>query len=216
MESVLVFDSLCSHTCYPSQELKPKGISPAAMLAKSVALALEKHPVINNAYSTEDGILVNKDISVSMAVAAGGGLVTPTLVYANKRGISDLSKDWKQLVVKAKTGELASIECEFGTFTISNKALLGDTSVESMLPPGQGGILVVGATRSEAINATTSTGVGSKPANGKKQATTQRMVTMTATFDGRLVSEKDASEFLKTLRDVIENQMAIVGGATTK
>ena len=170
------------------------------MLAKSVALALEKHPVINSAYSDENGIVVNKDINISMAViAVDGGLVMPTLSRVNKRNIIALSNDWKQLARKSKSGGNA-LECDnTGTFTVCNLSLLGNKKSESLLSLGQGGALVVGSTRSEKVQ------------TKKLTTTTRRMVTMTGTFDARIVSTRDASKFFKTLKQIIQDEMEVVG-----
>ena len=177
------------------------GVSPASMLAKSVALALEKHPVINSAYSDEDGIVVNEDINISMAVIAiDGGLVMPTLSRVNKRNIIALSNDWKQLARKSKSGGDA-LQCDnnSGTFTVCNLSLLGNKKSESLLSLGQGGVLIVGSTRSEKVQT-------------KKLITkTRRIVTMTGTFDARIVSTRDATNFLKSLKQIIQDEMDIVG-----
>ena len=79
------------------QKLKPKGVTVSALLAKAVALAIEKYPIINSSYSTEGGgsIRYNPDINIAMAVAIDGGLITPTLKYANERSIEELGENWK-------------------------------------------------------------------------------------------------------------------------
>ena len=76
------------------QSVKPKGVTVSALLAKAVALALEKYPVINSSYSSE-GTVYNSEINVAMAVAIDGGLITPTLKYANERNIIELGENWK-------------------------------------------------------------------------------------------------------------------------
>jgi pyruvate dehydrogenase E2 component (dihydrolipoamide acetyltransferase) len=79
------------------QKLKSKGVTVSALLAKAVALAIEKIPIINSSYSTEGGgsVVYNPDINIAMAVAIDGGLITPTLKYANERSIFELAENWK-------------------------------------------------------------------------------------------------------------------------
>lgn len=74
--------------------VKAKGITVSALLAKAVAEAIEKHPVINSSFR-EDGTFFNRDINIAMAVAIDGGLITPVLKYANERDVSDLGENWK-------------------------------------------------------------------------------------------------------------------------
>ncbi len=76
------------------QSVKPKGVTVSALLAKAVAKAIEKHPIINSSFRPE-GTFFNKDINIAMAVAIEGGLITPVLKYANERDVLELGENWK-------------------------------------------------------------------------------------------------------------------------
>ena len=76
------------------QSVKSKGVTVSALLAKAVAKAIEKHPIINSSFR-EEGTYFNKDINIAMAVAIDGGLITPVLKYANERDVLDLGENWK-------------------------------------------------------------------------------------------------------------------------
>jgi pyruvate dehydrogenase E2 component (dihydrolipoamide acetyltransferase) len=106
------------------QKMKPSGISVSALLAKAVALVIEKHPIINSSFSN-DNIAYKADIYIAMAVAIDGGLITPTIMYANERSVTDIQENWKELVGKAKAGTLSPAEYTTGTFTISNMGMFG-------------------------------------------------------------------------------------------
>lgn len=80
---------------HANQKLKPNGVTVSALLAKAVALAVEKHPIINSSYAPSGGTTFNKDINIAMAVAIDGGLITPTIKYANERSIAEIGEDWK-------------------------------------------------------------------------------------------------------------------------
>lgn len=185
------------------KKLKPDGVSVSAMLAKAVALAIEKHPIMNSAYSDQNGggIMYKKDINIAMAVAIEGGLITPTLMYANERPVKELAENWQELVGKAKSGSLSPAEYTTGTFTISNMGMFGVTQFGSLLPVGQGGILAVGATQDMIV-----------PDNaavlGMKKV---RKMTVTLTADHRQIYGSDAAMFLKTLKSIMENDVAKLG-----
>ena len=172
------------------------------MLAKAVALAIEKHPIINSSYSPEQGggVKYNPDINIAMAVAIDGGLITPTLQYANERSILELGENWKELVEKAKTGSLSPAEYQSGTFTISNLGMFGVSEFGAILPPGQGGILAIGATQDHIV-----------PCNqavlGMKKV---RKMTITLTADHRQIYGADSALFLKTLADIMENKLELI------
>jgi pyruvate dehydrogenase E2 component (dihydrolipoamide acetyltransferase) len=180
------------------QKVKPKGVSVSAMLAKAVALAIEKHPIINSAFSPENGgsILYKKDINIAMAVAIEGGLLTPTLTYANERSVVDLAEHWKELVDKAKKGTLAPSEYNSGTFTISNMGMLGVTHFGALLPPGQGGILAIGGTQEVIVP-------DSQAVLGMKKV---KKMTVTLTCDHRQIYGADAANFLSTLANIMEQK----------
>jgi pyruvate dehydrogenase E2 component (dihydrolipoamide acetyltransferase) len=76
------------------KQVKPKGVTVSALLAKAVAKAIEKHPIVNSSFRPE-GTFFNKDINIAMAVAIDGGLITPVLKYANERGVLELGENWK-------------------------------------------------------------------------------------------------------------------------
>ena len=180
-------------------KVKANGISVSALIAKACALAIERHPIINSAFSEQDGggTLFKKDINIAMAVAIDGGLITPTLMYANERPVAELAENWKELVGKAKSGTLSPAEYTTGTFTISNMGMFGVTDFGSLLPVGQGGILAVGATQDAVV-----------PCNqsvlGLKKV---RKMTITLTCDHRQIYGADAALFLRTLKNIMENEL---------
>lgn len=166
-------------------------------MAKAVALAIEKHPIINSAYSSQDGggIEYKQDINIAMAVAIDGGLITPTLKYANERSVVELGEEWKELVGKAKSGTLSPDEYQSGTFTISNMGMFGVTDFGALLPVGQGGILAVGGTQDFIVPDT-------QAVLGMKKV---RKMTVTLTCDHRQIYGADAALWLKTLADIMVN-----------
>lgn len=184
------------------QKLKPNGVTVSALLAKAVALAIEKHPIINSSYSTKEGggIEYNPDINIAMAVSIDGGLITPTLKYANERSVVELGENWKELVGKARVGGLSPDEYQSGTFTISNMGMFGVTEFGAILPPGQGGILAIGATQ-EFIVPDTQAVLGMKKIN---------KMTVTLTADHRQIYGADSALFLKTLADIMENKLELL------
>jgi len=104
------------------QQVKPKGVTVSALLAKAVAKAIEKHPIVNSSFRPE-GTFFNKDINIAMAVAIDGGLITPVLKYANERDVMELGENWKvsfwcaslYICLKALVSNLSILCCYSGT-----------------------------------------------------------------------------------------------------
>ncbi len=174
------------------QKVKPKGVTVSALLAKAVALAIEKYPIINSSY-TPEGTVFNPDINIAMAVAIDGGLITPTLKYANERNIMELGEDWKELVGKAKSGTLSPDEYNSGTFTISNLGMFGVSQFDAILPSGMGGILAIGGTSEQIVP-------DSQAVLGMKKVS---KMTVTLTCDHRQIYGADAALFLKEFNEVM-------------
>lgn len=176
------------------QQVKPKGVTVSALIAKAVAKAIEKHPIVNSSFRPE-GTFFNKDINIAMAVAIDGGLITPVLKYANERDVMELGENWKELVGKAKSGTLSPDEYNSGTFTISNMGMFGVAQFDAILPAGQGGILAVAGTQEHIVPCKQSI-LGLKKIS---------KMTVTLTCDHRQIYGADAALFLKTLNEVMMN-----------
>ena len=173
--------------------MKPKGVTVSALLSRAVALAIEKHPIVNAHFDdATKSIVYHKDINIANAVAIDGGLITPVIQNCNMKDIMSVSGEWKELVGKAKTGKLAPAEFQSGTFAISNLGMFGVSQFGSLLPPGTGSILAIGGAQ-EAV----------KMKDGKPVAVKEMEVTITC--DHRHIYGADAALFLKTLAEIMED-----------
>jgi pyruvate dehydrogenase E2 component (dihydrolipoamide acetyltransferase) len=178
------------------KKIKPKGVTMSALLAKAVADTLVAHPLLNTSYSSE-GIRYPDGINIAMAVTMpDGGLITPVLKAADQQDIYSLSRTWKDLVARSRTKQLQPDEYNSGTFTISNLGMFGVDSFDAILPPGQGSILAIGASKPTVV------------ANADGTLGIQRQMTVNITCDHRNIYGADAAAFLKDLADKIENDTA--------
>jgi pyruvate dehydrogenase E2 component (dihydrolipoamide acetyltransferase) len=174
------------------KQLKSKGVTMSALLAKAVAITLQKHPLLNASYS-DQGIVHSNSINIAVAVAMDdGGLITPVLQSADQIDIYSLSRNWKSLVDRARAKQLQPEEYSTGTFTISNLGMFGVDTFDAILPPGQGSILAIGASRPQVV--ATPDGMF-----GVKQ---QMQVNITC--DHRIIYGAHAAAFLKDLALCIE------------
>jgi pyruvate dehydrogenase E2 component (dihydrolipoamide acetyltransferase) len=175
------------------KQVKSKGVTMTALLAKAVALTLQKHPVVNARY-TEQGTQYNGEINVAIAVAmSDGGLITPVLQNADKMDIYSLSRTWKDLVERSRVKQLQPQEYNSGTFTLSNLGMFGVDRFDAILPPGQGAILAIGSSRPQVV-ATSDGMIGVRSQMG-----------VNITCDHRIIYGTDAAAFLQDLAELIEN-----------
>ncbi|BAU07884.1 branched-chain alpha-keto acid dehydrogenase subunit E2 [Fischerella thermalis CCMEE 5330] len=174
------------------KQIKSKGVTMTALLAKAVAVTLQKHPLINANYS-DQGIVYPASINVAVAVAMDdGGLITPVLQNADQLDIYSLSRTWKSLVERARVKKLQPEEYSTGTFTLSNLGMFGVDRFDAILPPGQGSILAIGASRPQVV----------ATADGMFGIKQQMQVNMTS--DHRIIYGAHAAAFLQDLAKLIE------------
>jgi pyruvate dehydrogenase E2 component (dihydrolipoamide acetyltransferase) len=111
---------------------------------KAAALALRQVPEANSAW-TDEAILQFDDVDISVAVATNGGLITPIVRQADRKGLASLSADVKLLAARAREGKLQPSEFQGGSFTISNLGMFGVRAFSAIINPPQSCILAVGA-----------------------------------------------------------------------
>ncbi|MEM9090277.1 MAG: dihydrolipoamide acetyltransferase family protein [Cyanobacteria bacterium P01_F01_bin.53] len=175
------------------KQIKPKGVTMTALLAKAVAVTLKKHPVVNASFAPT-GIQYSSSINIAVAVAMpDGGLITPVLRGADQMDIYSLSRTWKDLVARSRSKQLSPEEYNSGTFTLSNLGMFGVDSFDAILPPGQGSILAIGGSQPKVV----------ATKDGMMGVRNQMRVNMTS--DHRIIYGADGAAFLKDLCDLIEN-----------
>ncbi len=173
------------------KQIKSKGVTMTALLAKAVAVTLQKHPLVNASYS-EQGIVYRTGINIAVAVAMDdGGLITPVLQNADQQDIYSLSRNWKALVDRARAKQLQPEEYNSGTFTLSNLGMFGVDTFDAILPPGQGSILAIGASQPQVVAIDGMMGV-------------RQQMRVNITCDHRIIYGTTAAAFLQDLAKLIE------------
>jgi pyruvate dehydrogenase E2 component (dihydrolipoamide acetyltransferase) len=176
------------------KQVKGKGVTMTALLAKAVAVTLARHPQVNAATSA-DGSAMAYPAAVNVAVAVAmedGGLITPVLAAADRTDIYSLARNWADLVARARSKQLKPEEYSTGTFTLSNLGMFGVDRFDAILPPGTGSILAVAASRPTVLAGK----------DGSMRVANQMQVNLTC--DHRTIYGAHAAAFLKDLAQLIE------------
>ena len=180
------------------KKVKPKGVTMTALLAKAVGVALAQHPIMFATLSPAgDAIVYNEKVNIAVAVALEQGLITPVLQDTAGTDVYEIGRKWKDLVKKARGAGLGPADYAGGNFTISNLGMFGVDCFDAILPPGQGAILAVGASKPTVV-----------PVNGMIGVKT--LMTVNITADHRHINGDVAAEFLKTLKAVVEDPKDLV------
>ncbi len=166
------------------------------LVIKATALALKKVPNANSSW-TDEAILLYNNVDISVAVAIDGGLITPIIKNADQKSIVAISQEMKSLAKKAREGKLQPEEFQGGSFSISNLGMFGIDNFNAIVNPPQSCILAVGQ------------GVA-KPIVENNQIKIATTMNVTLSSDHRSVDGSVGAEFLKALRNCIENPVLML------
>jgi len=166
-------------------------VSYTAILVKTVARTLIEHPIIN---STLDGnqIKIFEKANVGVAVATENGLVVPVIRDADKASLQNIDMTIRDLTAKAKQGKLAKEEISGGTFTITNLGMYGVDFFTSIINPPEAAILGVGK-------------ITERPVVADGKIVIKPLMMLSLSYDHRIVDGAPAAEFLRKLKERIEN-----------
>jgi pyruvate dehydrogenase E2 component (dihydrolipoamide acetyltransferase) len=161
------------------------------LLIEAVAQALRSHPRLNATAST-DAVQEHDSIDIGVAVALEDGLIAPVIRAAHTKSLRVIADESRQLAERARHGTLSVDDVSGGTFTITNLGMYGIDSFTPILHTPQVAILGIGR-------------IIEKPAVHAGQIVPRPMMTLSLTFDHRVVDGAPAALFL---RQVVDNLQA--------
>ena len=172
-------------------QAKEVSITYTDLLVKVVANALGEHPRLN-ATLTDEGIHLLSEINIGVAVALEDGLVVPVVRDADKERLSEISTQVKSFAERARGNQLTPGELQGGTFTITNLGNFGIDAFTPIINPPESAILGVGR-------------ILKKPIVHNDEIVIRSMLTLSLTFDHRVVDGAPAAQFLQTVSGYIQD-----------
>lgn len=172
------------------------------MLIKAIAKACEKVPLANSYWLESEGVIRQfKNVDVSVAVATPTGLITPIVKNAHAKGLAQISKEAKDLGKRAKIGKLSPEEYQGGTITISNLGMNHAVSMfTSIINPPQSSIIAISTVDRKAV----------EDKSSEKGFSFVDVLTITGTFDHRVTDGAVGGEFIKALKEIVENPLSFM------
>ena len=158
------------------------------LLIHATARALSRHPRMNSRLSDE-AILLLAEVNVGMAVALEEGLIVPVIANADRKSLREIAAATRDLGERARAGQLKLEDVNGGTFSITNLGNFGVDAFTPILNPGETGILGVGR-------------IVEKPAVYRGEIVRRSMLTLSLTFDHRVIDGAPAANFLQTVIDI--------------
>jgi pyruvate dehydrogenase E2 component (dihydrolipoyllysine-residue acetyltransferase) len=160
------------------------------ILTKVCAVALMRHRAVNALFAGEE-IHLMPTANIGIAVAVPNGLVVPVQRSCETKTIPQLANERADLVARTRGGGLRQDDLEGGTFTISNLGMYGVERFVAVLNPPQAAILAVGA-------------IEERPVVLDGELVARPVLEMTLTCDHRSLDGATASEFLRTVKQFLE------------
>jgi pyruvate dehydrogenase E2 component (dihydrolipoamide acetyltransferase) len=166
-------------------------------IIRAIALALRHHPNVNASWG-EDAITQHGEVHVGVAVATPDGLITPVIRNADTKAVTDIASEVRALAEKAKNRRLKPDEYQGSTFTISNLGAWGIEEFTAIINPPNAAILAIGAAEARAV------------VDANRQIVVRDRMKVTMSCDHRIVDGALGADFLKTLRQYVEQPLRLV------
>lgn len=178
-------------------EVSPVKVSFNDMVIKAAALALKQHPAVNSAW-LGDKIRKYNYVNIGVAVAVDEGLLVPVVRDADKKTLSVIGSEVKDMAGKAKDKKLQPKDWEGNTFSISNLGMFGIDEFTAIINPPDSCIMAVGGIK--------------KVAAFKEDGTIYptNIMKVTLSCDHRVVDGATGAAFLQTFKKLLENPLGML------
>jgi pyruvate dehydrogenase E2 component (dihydrolipoamide acetyltransferase) len=159
-------------------------VSLTDLLVTAVGNQLDAQPAFNALFEDGEHRLI-EEVNVGVAVDVDEGLVTPVVPEVTEKSVEELASVRSRLTDRALSGEFTSDDLAGGTFTVSNLGMFGVDSFDPVINPPETAILGVGRVRDDGT------------------------MTLSLSFDHRVVNGADAARFLDGLVDRLTDPVAM-------
>lgn len=175
-----------------NQELSKKDIkiSYNTLLIKLVAQAINEFPYINVSLLPE-GLQQHYQVNVGLAVDTPRGLMVPVVKDADHKNFECIQQDLDSIIKRALEGTASWDDVTGGTFTITNLGAFEIDAFTPLINPPESAILGIGR-------------IHEKPVVVDGQIVVREMMSLSISFDHRLVDGAPAARFLQRVKQFIE------------
>ncbi len=159
--------------------------------AKLVAIALHEHPALNARWR-DDAIELFDEVHIGIAVDTNEGLMVPVVRDALHQSVFEIAHQSRDLIEKARARRLTAQDLQGGTFTISNLGSLGIDAFTPIINFPETAVLGLGRIQTRSSIAFDNSATPPRIPN-------QQVMTLSLTFDHRVLDGAPAARFLQTL-----------------
>jgi pyruvate dehydrogenase E2 component (dihydrolipoamide acetyltransferase) len=175
---------------------KERKIAYNTLLAALAARALNEYPQLNSRLEA-DGLHLLADINIALAIDTERGLMTPVLRNVDALNLPAIQQGYNDLAGRALNGRSLPQDFEGGTFTITNLGALEIDGFTPIINPPQAAILGVGR-------------IADRPVAREGAVVVRPMITLSLSFDHRIVDGAPAARFLQRVKQLVERPLALL------
>jgi pyruvate dehydrogenase E2 component (dihydrolipoamide acetyltransferase) len=169
-----------------------------AFLVKACVSVLKQFPDFNSSLSPEkDSLILKKFYNIGIAVDTPDGLVVPVVKDADRKGITELSKEFGDISKKARDGKLSPNDLQGGTFTISSLGGIGGTSFTPIVNAPE--VAILGVVRSKM-----------SPVWNGSEFVPRMMLPLSLSYDHRVIDGALAARFTRQLCYLLEDDRRLL------
>jgi pyruvate dehydrogenase E2 component (dihydrolipoamide acetyltransferase) len=166
------------------------------IVIKVAAAALIQHPEVNASFQ-EKVIRYYEHADIGVAVAIEDGLITPVVRSADRKSLSEIASEVRELAERARSRKLRTEEYTGASFSISNLGMFGIDEFTAVINPPEGAILAVGA-------------VTPKPVVRENEIVIRQVMRVTMSCDHRVIDGATGAKFLQTFKKILQNPLYLV------
>jgi pyruvate dehydrogenase E2 component (dihydrolipoamide acetyltransferase) len=166
-------------------------LTPLTLVAKALCIAVARQPSLNSRWDEENAEIVTMNyVNLGIAAATPRGLLVPNIKNAQTLNLLQLTSAITELTERARGGKTGPNELSAGTISITNIGVFGIDAGTPILNPGEAAILAMGAVRR-------------RPWEHNGEVTLRDVMTLSLSFDHRLVDGEQGSRFLADIGAIL-------------
>ena len=179
-------------------EVQAEFVAPSVndLIVVAASRALVRHRDINVSFA-DNRVIHHGGVHIGIAVALDGGLIVPVLRDADRKSVSAIAAESRDLSARARDGKLRPEEFRGSTFTVSNLGMFGIEQFTAIINQPEAAILAVGAVRDE-------------PVVRDGAVVPGKVCSLTLSSDHRVIDGAVAARFLADLKSVLEEPLRML------
>jgi len=177
-------------------ESKGVNLSYNHILLKICAQALTEFPLFN-ARLEGDEVILQDEVNIGLAIALEDGLIVPAVKNVARKGLFQIAVETEELIERARGNKLTPDDISGGTFTITNLGMFDVRDFTPIINPPQCAILGVGA-------------MTDRPVAIDDSVVIRPIMVLSLTFDHRIVDGAQGAQFLKRVKELVQNPLFLL------